>query len=164
MSIDSQGFISQHNNKLEINFSYYAKSQIYYKIDNEHPLIKSNISNVRKIRAQNNCWICEGWKEQKFTFYPPKNITKAVKELKVKLHLNFDGYLANDTTFRLDSFVCYRMCPPIEIYFFFTVDGVPYNKYDSNSFVLKEPIIYVNNKNNIILIILIKIIIQILIG
>jgi len=54
MTIDPNGFIHAID-RSKIETSFFANQQIYYRIDNEHPLIKSNIRNIRKIRAKNNC-------------------------------------------------------------------------------------------------------------
>jgi hypothetical protein len=141
MTIDSLGFIKaiQKENQEK---SFYANSQVYYKIDNEHPLIKSNILNVRKIRAKNSCWICEGWREIKFS-YKPINQENA-GSYKVKLHLSFEDYKATDMLLNIDVFVNYRMCPPGEYYYYYTVNGEPVENYGNSGEVLKEAIIHVS--------------------
>ena len=71
MYIDELGFIyAYEKNQYEQN--HFASSQIFYRIDNENPLIKSNIINVKKIRGKNHCWICEGWNEVAFEYHPTK--------------------------------------------------------------------------------------------
>ena len=128
-----------------INTSFFANQQIYYRIDNEHPLIKSNIRNVKKIRAKNNCWICEGWKELKFSYKPPTKI-KNPKEMEVKLHLNFENYSEWDTDYMGDEFISYRMCPPGDVLFYFTVNKIPVESYGAATFNLEEHLTYVNFK------------------
>jgi hypothetical protein len=142
MTIDELGFLHaiQRDN---INSAFFANQQIYYRIDNEHPLIKSNIRNIRKIRAKNNCWICEGWKELKFSYKPPTKIQDP-KEIEVKVHLNFENYAEYDTEFHTDEFFVYRMCPPGEVLFYFTVNKIPIESYGSITTDLIEPITYVN--------------------
>jgi hypothetical protein len=123
MTIDELGFIypiEKNNEKI----SHYANSQIYYRIDNDHSLIKTNILNVRRIRGKNHCWICEGWREIKFHYKPSRHFGDK-SALSVKLHLNFENYKAYDTVLHEEQFICYRMCPPGELLFYFTVNGVP---------------------------------------
>lgn len=140
MTIDSLGFITAVQ-KENHDKSHYANSQVYYKIDNEHPLIKSNILNVRKIRAKNSCWICEGWREIKFS-YKPINQEEAAN-YKVKLHLSFEEYKPTDMLLNQDVFVNYRMCPPGEYYYYYTVNGEPVENYGNSREILKDAIIHV---------------------
>jgi hypothetical protein len=142
MTIDSLGFIKA-TQKENLEKSYFANSQVYYKIDNEHPLIKSNILNVRKIRAKNSCWICEGWREIKFS-YKPINQENA-GSYKVKLHLSFEDYKATEMLLNIDVFVNYRMCPPGEYYYYYTVNGEPVENYGNSGEVLKDAIIHVSS-------------------
>jgi hypothetical protein len=144
MIIDELGFISAIE-KAKFNQSHFANSQIYYKIDRDHPLIKSNVLNIKKIRAKNNCWICEGWREIRF-FYKPTHFEGTLQQQNVKLHLNFDNYKPFDTVLRGDQFVCHRMCPPGELMFYFTVNGVPADNYSNIQHKLKEAIIHVISK------------------
>ena len=145
MIIDSQGFIMGLE-KGKVDNSHYANSQVYYKIDNEHPLIKTNIINVRKIRAKNNCWICEGWREIKFSYKPIH--TENIQNYKVKLHLSFEEYKPSDMQMNNDNiFVNFRMCPPGEYYYFYTVNGEPVENYGNSTEILKDALIHVNYKN-----------------
>jgi hypothetical protein len=128
MTIDEIGFLSPLD-KTNDKISYYASSQIYYRIDNDHSLIKTNILNVRRIRGKNHCWICEGWREIKFHYKPNRNYGDK-HALSVKLHLNFENYKAYDTILHDEQFICYRMCPPGELLFYFTINGIP---VDNNS-------------------------------
>jgi Ran GTPase-activating protein (RanGAP) involved in mRNA processing and transport len=126
LTIDELGFLTpiDTNGKDNQKFSHYANSQIYYRIDEDHSLIKTNILNVRRIRGKNHCWICEGWREIKFHYKPSRHYGDK-NNLNVKLHLNFENYKAYDTMLHDDQFICYRMCPPGELLFYFTVDGAP---------------------------------------
>lgn len=140
MTIDSLGFIFPLE-KTKYDSAHYANSQIYYKIDNDHPLIKTNILNVRKIRAKNNCWICEGWREIKFSYKPIHQ--EHINSYKVKLHLSFEEYKPTDMNLTQDIFVSYRMCPPGEYYYYYTVNGEPVENYGSSTEILKDAIIHV---------------------
>jgi len=144
MVIDDLGFITPLDNKTNSNHDYYANSQIYYQIAKHEPNIKTHITNIRKIRAKNNCWICEGWKEVMFTYKPPKKTPK-IEHLDVKLHLNFDNYISTQAQFKLDVFVCYRMVPPGEILYFFTVNNNVIENYGSETVSTKEEIYYVSH-------------------
>jgi len=140
MTIDSLGFIHPVE-KSKFNTAHYANSQVFYKIDNDHPLIKTNILNVRKIRAKNNCWICEGWREIKFSYKPINQ--ENINTYKVKLHLSFEEYKPTDMLLNQEIFVNYRMCPPGEYYYYYTVNGEPVENYGSSTEILKDAIIHV---------------------
>jgi len=121
MNIDELGFIHplKRDGKIE---NQCADSQIYYKIDREH-FIKTKINNIRKIRAKNNCWICEGWKEIEFIYKLSDETSKKLKgPPEVTIHLGFDGWKPNEMIHRNDHWVYYRMCPPGEVYYFFSVN------------------------------------------
>jgi hypothetical protein len=124
IDIDELGFMNSLDKNNIDKISHYANSQIYYRIDEEHSLIKTNILNVRRIRGKNHCWICEGWREIKFNYKPNRHYGDK-NNLTVKLHLNFENYKAYDTMLHDDQFICYRMCPPGELLFYFSVNGVP---------------------------------------
>ena len=106
-------------------------------------MIKSNIRNIRKIRAKNNCWICEGWRELKFTYKPPKDIENP-SDLDVKIHLNFENYEEYNTNWRGDEFIISRMCPPGTVLFYFTINKQPATSYGSITTTLVEPLIFVS--------------------
>lgn len=142
MTIDELGFI--HPIKIKEEYEkkdHCAKSQIYYKIDEEHPLINSKIPGVRKIRAKNNCWICEGWREMYFSHKQDKNATNYDTDdvtNSSKIHLNFEKYKGFDMTkLKKESFT-YRMCPPGEILYYYTVNGDVIKNYGKNTFRLKD--------------------------
>lgn len=135
MEIDELGFISTNPlTNYNKNFICHAQSQISY---NFNKLIKSKVSNIRKIRSKNNCWICEGWREISFT-YKPHLIDIDLNSLSVKLHLNFENFKEIETILHGDQFVCYRMCPPGELLFYFTVNDVPVESYREKTYKLKE--------------------------
>jgi hypothetical protein len=144
MCIDDLGFIHPFD-KNNYQSDHYASSQIYYKLERDHPLIKTNVLNVRRIRAKNNCWICEGWKETKFV-YKPQQQDATTNDIDVKLHLSFDSYKAFDCILRQDQFVCHRMCPPGDLLFYYSVNNVPVENYGQITHKLKDPI-YHETKN-----------------
>jgi hypothetical protein len=146
MIIDELGFISPIE-KSNYSQNHFANSQIHYKIDKEHPLIKTNVLNVRKLRAKNNCWICEGWKETKF-IYKPQPYDGDINQLEVKLHLSFENYKPFDTTLRTDQFVCHRMCPPGELLFYYTINGVPVESYGSITHKLRDALVHQENSED----------------
>lgn len=85
LHIDDLGFLHVLNKK-NLNSEYYANSQINYNIENNlnkynNKLKVSDI--VRSIRGKNNCWICDGWRETKFT-YKPKYLA-SLENTKTKL-------------------------------------------------------------------------------
>jgi len=140
MRVDDLGFLFPTNNKVN-SHDYYANSQIYYQIAKGHPNIRTKITNVRKIRSKNNCWICEGWKEVMFTYKPKK--VKDITSLNVKLHLSFENYIPTETILKIDVFVCYRMVPPGEILYYFTVNETLIENYGSDTVNAKEDIYFV---------------------
>ena len=125
MEINCLGFISPLE---EIkNERYFSESQIYYGLNRDYALRKTSIEKVRKIRGKNNCWICEGFREVKFEFIPEEPIMEPNDHL-VKIHLSFDDYRPFDMICYGSSFKIVRMCPPGDIYYFFTVDSIPVKK------------------------------------
>lgn len=66
-----------------------------------------------------NCWICEGWTEQKFMLDPIK--TKGeIKEGKVLLHLNFLKFEGIEMEKVKDVYEYKIMCPPVRIQYFYS--------------------------------------------
>lgn len=43
-----------------------------------------------KLRAGHNCWLCEGWSEFEFEYWPPEPIDEAI--VPVTLHLSCDDF------------------------------------------------------------------------
>ena len=107
MWVDELGFVFPIEKK-KYKQNHFAQSQIFYRIANEHPLSRSNIINVQKLRSKNNCWICEGWREIKF-HYKPSKYEGDLESAYVRLHLNFENYKSFRLNLEEDSFVCHRM-------------------------------------------------------
>ena len=150
MWVDELGFVYPiEKNKYEK--SYFANSQLYYRISEEHPLIKSNIINTKKLRAKNNCWICEGWREVKFNYKPnSSNTTKQdenINDSSATLHLNFEKYKSYDMKLFHNNFLCHRMCPSGPLYFFIAINGIPVDNYGPITTQIKDAIIYTQDKN-----------------
>ena len=79
----------------------------------------TKINDIRKIRAKNNCWNCEGWKEIEFRQRLSDDIKRNLKgPPEVKIHLCFENWKPHEMIFRIDHWICYRMCPPGKIFFF----------------------------------------------
>ena len=123
MTIDSLGFITPIKKK---NLSII---HLYNKLDSDLNLIKTNIDNVRKIRSNNKCWICEGWREIEFTFKFLENIIDPQFHI-VKIHLSIDDYKPYDMFGNGSKYNIIRMCPPGNVYYFFTVDGIVVDNYN----------------------------------
>ena len=130
MEIDALGFISplEKNDKDD---KYFCRSNIYYGINNNSSLRKTNIDVVRKIRNQNQCWICSGFREIEFEYIPEEPIVDPNNHL-VKIHLDFDGYKPFDMICTGSKFHIVRMCPPGEVNYFFSVDTIPVKKEGSD--------------------------------
>ena len=145
MWIDELGFIYPiEKNKYEPN--YFANSQLYYRISEENPLIKSNILNIKKLRAKNNCWICEGWREVKFNYKPNNKQEENISDSMASLHLNFENYKSFNMKLIHNNFLCHRMCPPGPLYFFIAINGIPVDNYGQITHEIKEAIIYTQEK------------------
>ena len=130
MEINCLGFITPKE-KLNRDKKYYACSQIFYGMNKDYNLRKTNIDTVRKIRGKNNCWICEGFREIQFEYIPEEPLDDPNNHL-VKLHLDFDRYKPFDMIFDGTKYQIIRMCPPGEVNYFFTVDTVPVKKENSS--------------------------------
>ena len=141
MEVDELGFVYPID-KNNYKPNHFANSQVFYRISNDHPLSKSNVLNVQKIKHKNNCWICEGWKEVKFR-YKPHNYEGNVSEAQVKLHLDFEGYKPYDMEYKQEMFVCHRMCPPGDLNMYCTLNDIPVENYGPKTHELKDAIVYV---------------------
>jgi hypothetical protein len=143
ISIDENGFLHAMK-KTEKNDNFYAHSQIYYSIENEKGATKqkSNNDKIRRIRAKNNCWICEGWREIPFIYRPEKSMMNKLEKHVIRLHLSFEDWKPYDTVLKDGIFKVIRMCPPGKIYYFFSVDKLPVLTYGVHTHKLREPIFY----------------------
>ena len=66
-------------------------------------------------RPTSNCWLCEGWSEVEFTYQ------SSTPSVPIYLHLSFENYYPYLLPHSTDTLSRdYRMCPPGDIYFFFT--------------------------------------------
>ena len=140
MWVDELGFVFPIE-KAKYKQNHFANSQIFYRIANDHPLNRSSIINVQKLRSKNNCWICEGWREIKF-HYKPNKFEGNLESAYVRLHLNFENYKSFNLKLIGDSFVCHRMCPSGLLNFFLTMNGIPVDNYGPITHELKDAIIY----------------------
>ena len=138
--VDELGFVFPIE-KSNYKQNHFAKSQIFYRIANDHPLNRSSVINVQKLRSKNNCWICEGWREIKF-HYKPNKFEGNLESSYVRLHLNFENYKSFNLNLIGDSFVCHRMCPSGVLNFFLTMNGIPVDNYGPITHELKDAIIY----------------------
>jgi NLR family CARD domain-containing protein 3 len=77
----------------------------------------------QEFKASSNCWICEGWKQVKFTFVPRTSTEDIIDEFTpVYIHLDWDDYepdlMVRDFETGIHSVI--RMVPPREIKYFYT--------------------------------------------
>ena len=150
MTIDQQGFIHPiPEQNFQNKETHFANSQIYYRLDTDPNIIKSKVSTVKKIRSKNNCWICEGWREHHFSL--KKDLRKFISEedKEVNLHLNFEDYKAcelNKDTSKMD-FEIYRMCPPGDILFYYTINNDVASNHGKNIFIPNEDLYYSYKEN-----------------
>ena len=118
MEINGLGFINPIEKSSKSN-KYFSESQISYGINKTYKLRKTTIDKVRKIRSKNNCWICDGFREIEFEYVPKESLEDPNVNL-VKIHLNFDNYKSFDMIYNDGKYHMARMCPPGDIYYFFT--------------------------------------------
>ena len=143
MYVDEFGFVYPIE-KSNYKQNHFANSQLFYRLADDHPLISSNVINIKKLRSKNNCWICEGWREIKFNYKPNKNDNNYENDF-IKLYLSFENFKSinlNELNLIDENFVCYRMCPPGVTNFFLTKDGIPIDSYGQVNYELKDAIIY----------------------
>jgi len=146
MYVDELGFVYPIEKKF-YKENHFANSQIFYRLSENNPLIKTKVLNIQKIRGKNNCWICEGWNEIKFD-YKPENINKYNIPL-CKIYLNFEGYKPYEMEYneKDNIYECYRMCPPSIINFYYTLNDIPVTNYNELSKNIKESIIHIQEQN-----------------
>jgi len=139
ISTDELGFLHPMK-KIGKVPNYFANSQIYYNINRDKNINKSNNYKIRKIRSKNNCWICEGWREMTFTYYAEK--LKEPEKQFVKIHFNFENWKPYDTSLFDKSFKVTRMCPPGDVLYFFTINKKPVEDYSFNNYKSRDPLVY----------------------
>ena len=86
-------------------------------------------SKALQLQSSSNCWICEGWTEHHFTFTPGRSDNNPNHDIykPIKLHLEIDEY-NGDLMMQGDNekvYEVYRMLPPGDHRYFFSVDGSP---------------------------------------
>ena len=141
MEINSLGFIIPID-KFSKTKSFYSKIHIFNNIDSNLELSKSNIEKIKNIRSRNKCWICEGWREIEFIFKPKENIIDPQFHL-VKIHFNFDNFKPCDMIGNGIKYTIIRMCPPGNIFYFYSVDSEIVDFYGDDNYIIdKHPIIY----------------------
>jgi hypothetical protein len=83
--------------------------------------------NLLRLKANSNCWICEGWTEFKFDFEPPNVKSIDNDTMPVMLHMSFDRYEGELLVRTNPSFETHyttvRMLPPGEVTYYYTVNG-----------------------------------------
>ena len=142
MVIDELGFIHPLKKSVKEE-NFYANSQIYYNISQDNANnFKTNNDKIRKIRSKNNCWICEGWREIQFMYRPEESIKNNLDKHIIKLHLNFENWKPYHCSLKDGIFKCVRMCPPGEIFYFFSVDKILVENYGVHHHELREPFLY----------------------
>lgn len=116
-----------------------------FQLFEDKNFLMSTIEKVRALKRINNCWICEGWREIKFS-YKPEFISEEMNDGSVSLHLSFENYIPSETTFQDGLFVSHRMCPPGDLFFYFTMNKVPVVNFPSEMVVaLSSPIYHTVN-------------------
>ena len=88
-----------------------------------------------KLKANSNCWICEGWTEFRFDFEPPHADKIDNDTMPVNLHLSCDKYegelLLREPSSSEVKYSTTRMLPPGEVTYFFTINGYLILKKDA---------------------------------
>lgn len=95
------------------------------------PSMRSGHESLQKIKLQSlsKCWICEGWTQVEFKLNPKYVNNPPKHEMTPKDHvyinLSIDKFEPDAMTFNPHNgtYTSIRMCPAIEIEYFFTING-----------------------------------------
>jgi len=117
----------------------------YHSIDGKSVLIKESTFKIAKIRSHSHCWVCEGWREEKFVVTVGKSHNKLFDP--VYIHFDFDGYKP-DLMRKVESssgtnnvkYVLHRMVPAGKSMYFFTVNHEYFFARDHPKILNKIPI------------------------
>lgn len=107
----------------------------YHSSDGKSVQIKDRNLKVAKIRSHAHCWICEGWRQEKFVLTVGKSHKKLFDP--VYIHFDFDGYKP-DLMLRREprsskesvTYILYRMVPPGKTTYFYTVNHEAFHALD----------------------------------
>ena len=86
-------------------------------------------SRALELKKVTNCWVCEGWSEQRFTYKPGvSDDNPNHDEFKpIKLHLDIDHFegdlMLQTEEGSIKEYEIYRMLPPGPHRYFYSVDG-----------------------------------------
>lgn len=124
--IDTQGFVKPGKALSAAHDTIFTRLPMHEDIS--MGLIRN--SKALELAAHSNCWICEGWTEQRFTYEPGRSDDNPNHdEFKpIKLHLdidNFEGDLMMKADATSQVYEVHRMLPPGNHRYFFSVDGQP---------------------------------------
>lgn len=162
MEIDQLGFIYPREKEVRTP-NFFANSQVTYQsmYDKEkdilcgNSLLKTSVSTHKMIKHKNNCWICENWRETAFSLDHNPTIIGHNRSGKkdAKIYLEIDkwnpfemNYIQSD-----NKSVVYRMCPPGDIRFFFTLHNRLVRSTYPEIEILKVPIRIVSIKIDLFL-------------
>lgn len=98
----------------------------YHNVDGKSVLIKEKKLKIAKIKSHTHCWVCEGWREEKFVIQVGKSHNKIFDP--INIHFDFDEYKP-DLMQKVeggwksaDTYEITRMVPPGKSMYFFTVN------------------------------------------
>jgi len=152
MTIDELGFIQPIDPDEVSDYNYFANSTINYKMKLKG-VMKNKIQKTKTIRNPNNCWICEGWREHHFSYKTPYMSLNDEESYKVKVYLNYEDYVDKTVNELIsnfnEEFEIYRMCPPGELLYYYTLNGDIVDNYGKNTFNAMN--LYKTNNNYSIL-------------
>lgn len=134
--VDARGFIAAGAGAKD------AKGHVVSRVLG-HPAIR----NGEQWASGSNCWICERWREVKFTYLPE---VSGPAGSRVVLYTSFDQWKPDVMEFvngadnhegvSVDHFVLYRMVPPGDHLYLFTVDDDPTVAEDQGKQVWGAPL------------------------
>lgn len=106
---------------------------------------KSN-SQMKKLQAYSNCWICEGWTQMKFIFVSGVTAPREVQPNEnVFLHLSFEQYIPDYMLpEKAGTYYSLRMVPPGPLNYFFTIGDEIFTAEGVKTDSIPEPIKIVN--------------------
>ncbi|CDW74199.1 UNKNOWN [Stylonychia lemnae] len=132
LDIDAKGFLSQNQSNVGLN-------HIHTRFSFDDKIGKINDNVKMELRAQSNCWICEGWTQVKFEFRLNEyEETKSYYSRHIELaflQLSFENYQLDQMKYDPQQRVYFkfRMIPPGKLNFNFAVKLVDQNQTDPQS-------------------------------
>ncbi|CDW85738.1 UNKNOWN [Stylonychia lemnae] len=119
------------------NSSYQSQSQHQKYIDKHY--------------ESDRCWICEGWSENNFIFHVDEINQEDLENIDVRIHFQYEEF-RGQKMIRCQQdeklFIIWKMLPPSEHVYYFTVNGQIKINYGHHSHIRKEKIQVIHPDSN----------------